>query len=78
MKSPAFYIGALGSTRTHAKRLARLADAGLDAATLKRIHGPAGLAIGALSPAEIALSVLAEMTASLRDAPRLVKLEAAQ
>ncbi len=78
LKSPAFYIGALGSTRTHAKRLARLADAGLDAATLKRIHGPAGLAIGALSPAEIALSVLAEMTASLRDAPRLVKLEAAQ
>src|SRR5690625_2283358 len=71
LRSSAFYIGALGSTRTHAKRLARLRAEGLDEATLERIHGPAGLAIGARSPAEIAVSVMAEMTGVLRRAPRL-------
>ncbi len=60
--SPAFYLGCLGSTRTHAKRMQRLAGLpGLD-----RIHAPVGLDIGARSPAEIALSVLAEVTQALR------------
>jgi xanthine dehydrogenase accessory factor len=66
LATPAFYVGALGSTRTHAKRLQRLTDAGLDAAALSRIHGPAGLAIGARTPAEIAVSVLAQITQVLR------------
>ena len=75
LASPAFYVGALGSTRTHARRLERLRAEGLDEAAFARIHGPAGLAIGARSPAEIAVSVLAEMTAVLRRAPPLVKGE---
>lgn len=66
LRSDAFYIAALGSKRTHAARLERLAALGHDSATLVRIHGPAGLALGAVSPAEIALSVLAEMTQVLR------------
>lgn len=71
LKSEAFYIACLGSKRTHAKRLDRLRELGFDEATLARIHGPAGLPIGAVSPAEIAISVLAEMTAVLHAAPRL-------
>jgi xanthine dehydrogenase accessory factor len=66
LKSPAFYIAALGSRKTHAARLKRLRDAGFDDAALARIHGPAGLAIGAKSPAEIALSVMAQATQVLR------------
>lgn len=62
LASPAFYVGALGSRRTHAKRLARLAAAGVDNAALGRIHAPVGLAIGALTPAEIALAIVAEIT----------------
>ena len=65
LRSPAFYVGALGSKRTHAKRLARLAEAGLGAEA-ERLHAPIGLDIGAASPAEIAVSILAEMTARLR------------
>jgi xanthine dehydrogenase accessory factor len=76
-KAPAFYIAALGSTRTHAKRLARLGEEGLSEREMTRIHGPAGLAIGARSPAEIALSVLAEMTGALHGAPRLKRDAAA-
>jgi len=64
--SGAFYLGCLGSTRTHAKRLDRLRAAGLDAAALARIHAPVGLDIGARSPAEIAVAVLAEITQALR------------
>lgn len=66
LRSEAFYIAALGSRRTHAGRLERLRALGHDDAVLARIHGPAGLAIGAVSPAEIAISVMAEMTRALR------------
>ncbi|PLX37752.1 MAG: XdhC/CoxF family protein [Hyphomicrobiales bacterium] len=61
-----FYVGALGSRKTHAKRIDRLSEAGLDAATLARINAPIGLDIGAASPAEIAVSVLAQIIEALR------------
>lgn len=66
LRSDAFYIAALGSKRTHAGRVERLKALDHDEAAIARIHGPAGLDIGAVSPAEIAVSVLAEMTAVLR------------
>jgi xanthine dehydrogenase accessory factor len=61
LKSPAFYIGALGSRKTHAARLERLKAAGFSDDALKRIHGPVGLDISALSPAEIAVSIVAQI-----------------
>ncbi|MEJ8821379.1 XdhC/CoxI family protein [Variovorax humicola] len=61
-----FYIGALGSRKSHAARLARLEQAGVLAEQSARIHGPAGLDIGAIGPAEIAASIVAEMVAVLR------------
>lgn len=63
LASPAFYVGCLGSSKTHAARRARLADLG---PALERLHGPVGLRIGARSPAEIAVSILAEVVAVLR------------
>ena len=73
LHAPAFYVGALGSRKTHAKRLARLSDEGLDADDLARIHAPIGLAIGARSPAEIAVAILAEITQVLHRVPPLVR-----
>lgn len=61
-----FYVGALGSKKTHAKRLERLKGQGASDADLGRIHAPIGLAIGAVSPSEIAVSIMAEITAALR------------
>jgi xanthine dehydrogenase accessory factor len=69
LRSPAFYVGALGSRKTHAARLERLRALGLGEALLARIHAPVGLAIGARSPAEIAVSILAEITDRLRRPP---------
>jgi len=69
LASDAFYIGCLGSRRTHGKRLERLAAAGFDDASLARLHGPVGLDIGARSPAEIATAILAEMIRRLRRGP---------
>ncbi len=66
LASEAFYLGCLGSSRTHAKRLDRLRDWGVGEDALARIHAPVGLDIGAASPAEIAVAILAEITARLR------------
>lgn len=66
LKTDVFYIGSLGSKRTHASRLDRLREAGFEDATLSRIHGPVGLNIGAVSPAEIAIAVMGQVTQALR------------
>ena len=69
LKSDSFYIGALGSRKTHGKRVERLQALGFSAESIARIHAPIGLNMGAVSPAEIALSILGEITASLRLKP---------
>jgi xanthine dehydrogenase accessory factor len=66
LRSEAFYIGALGSKRTHGRRLERLKALGFGENELSRIHAPIGLAIGAVSQAEIAVSIIGQMTAILR------------
>jgi len=66
LRTNCFYVGALGSRKTHAGRLERLKREGLSEAELARIHAPIGLAIGAASPAEIAVAILAEIIGSLR------------
>ena len=68
LRSPAFYIGALGSRKTHAARLQRLGELGHEAAALARIRGPVGLDIAAVTAPEIALSILAEIVAVRRGA----------
>ena len=66
LRSDAFFIGCLGSKKTHASRLQRLRKAGFSEAELARVKGPVGLPIGSRSPAEIAVSVLAQVTETLR------------
>ena len=66
LRADCFYIGCLGSTRTHKARLARLSELGFGEKDFARIHGPVGLDIGAQSPAEIAISIVAEITSVLR------------
>ena len=66
LDSDVFYIGALGSRRTHLARCERLREAGVSEEKLERIHAPIGLDIGAISPAEIAVSIMSEITSSLR------------
>jgi xanthine dehydrogenase accessory factor len=69
LRTDCFYVGALGSKKTHARRVERLKQAGLSDARIERIHAPIGLDIGAVSPAEIAVAVLAQITAALRLGP---------
>jgi xanthine dehydrogenase accessory factor len=66
LRSTCFYVGALGSKKTHAGRLERLQAAGVEPDALARIHAPIGLAIGARGPAEIAIAIMAEVTRALR------------
>ncbi|MBF9032050.1 XdhC/CoxI family protein [Rhodobacterales bacterium HKCCE3408] len=66
LRSDIFYLGCLGSSRTHAKRIARLTEAGFTLEELGHIHGPIGLRIGAVGPGEIAISILSEITGVLR------------
>ncbi len=65
-----FYIGALGSRKTHARRVDRLKQQGLTKADISRIHAPIGLDIGAVSPAEIAVAIMAQITERLREEPQ--------
>ncbi len=76
LKSEAFYIGALGSRKTHAQRRERLAEAGFNEAALSRLHAPVGLDIGAITAPEIALSIVAEIVAHRRGG-RIVQREPA-
>ena len=69
LRSPAFYIGSLGSRRTHSARLERLNAAGFQEADTRRIHAPIGLDIGAQTPAEIAAAIVAEIVQTYRVAP---------
>lgn len=69
LRADCFYIGALGSRKTHAGRVARMQALGFGEAALARIHAPIGLDIGAVSPAEIAVSILGEMIMGLRKKP---------
>jgi xanthine dehydrogenase accessory factor len=66
LRSPVFYIGSLGSQKTHARRVERLTAKGFKPDEIARIHAPVGLAIGARTPAEIAVAIMAQITASLR------------
>jgi xanthine dehydrogenase accessory factor len=66
LRTGCFYVGALGSRKTHARRVERLVAAGCPPADLERIHAPIGVDIGAQSPAEIAVAILAEVISALR------------
>jgi xanthine dehydrogenase accessory factor len=66
LRSRVGYVGAIGSRSTHAKRVTRLQQEGLDALAISRIHSPVGLDLGAATPQEIALAILAEVVAARR------------
>ncbi|MCF2904177.1 XdhC family protein [Octadecabacter sp. CECT 8868] len=68
LRTDVFYLGCLGSTRTHAKRVERLREAGFDDTEIARIHAPVGLDLGGRAPAEIAVSIMAEITQVLHKA----------
>jgi xanthine dehydrogenase accessory factor len=72
-----FYIGALGSKKTHARRVERLKELGVSDAAIARIHAPIGLAIGAVSPPEIAVAIMSQITAGLRQRPEAVTTSSA-
>lgn len=76
LKSPCFYLGALGSRKTHARRLERMRAMGFGDGDFARIHAPIGLDIGAVSPAEIAVSILGEVVAALRHKPKRAEMHA--
>ena len=78
MERDCFYIGALGSKKTHARRVERLKGQGVSDAQLARIHAPIGLPIGAVSPAEIAVAIMGEITARLRQGPAKAPDKAAE
>ena len=67
LKRDCFYIGALGSRKTHGRRVERLKQQGFSDADIARIHAPIGLDIGAVSPAEIAVAIMAQITEKLRE-----------
>jgi xanthine dehydrogenase accessory factor len=67
LKRDCFYVGALGSRKTHARRVERLRQEGLSDAAIARIHAPIGLDIGAVSPSEIAVAIMAQITEKLRE-----------
>jgi xanthine dehydrogenase accessory factor len=73
LRADCFYIGALGSRKTHARRLERMRAAGFSEASLGRIHAPIGLDIGARSPSEIAVAILGEIIEALRRGPRMAQ-----
>ncbi len=73
LNSDCFYIGALGSKKTHARRVERLKSQGVDDAGIARIHAPIGLSIAAVTPPEIAISIMAQIVASLRQAPEAAR-----
>lgn len=70
LRSPAFYVGALGGRKTHGARMQRLKEAGFDERALGRIHGPIGLDLGGRAPAEIACAILAEAIQALHKGPK--------
>ena len=76
LEAGCFYVGALGSRRTHGSRVERLLEAGASADALAGIHAPVGIDIGAQSPAEIAVAILAEVIAALRRGPQAERIAA--
>lgn len=76
LEAGCFYVGALGSRKTHGKRVERLSEAGASADALASIHAPVGIDIGAQSPAEIAVAILAEVIAALRRGPQAERIAA--
>jgi len=73
IKSQCFYVGALGSRKTHQKRIDRFLEDGIDEQSIERINGPIGLPINAQTPGEIAISIMAEVISALRYQKKSIK-----